>query len=89
MSPVIIDFFIATQSMQNAQALEHTNGTSKYVCKYLGKFDKGNYVVLCEDIQTGEWVLGKKHLHNTKIVSSKYNEDKAFNKDRYKNHPKG
>ena len=89
MSPVIIDFFIATQSMQNAQALEHTNGTSKYVCKYLGKFKEGNYVVLCEDIHTGKWVLGKMHLHNTKIVSSKFNEDKDFNKDRNKNHSKG
>ena len=89
MSPVIVDFFIALRSMQNAQALEHTNGTSKYVCKYLGKFDEGNYVVLCEDIHTGEWVLGKTHLHNTKIVTSKFNEDKAFAKDRNKNHPKG
>ena len=75
--------------MQNAQALDHTNGISKYICKYLGKFDKGNYVVLCEGIHTGKWILGKTHLYNTKIVSSKFNEDKAFNKDRERNHPKG
>ena len=80
MSPVIGDFFIALKSMQNAQALDHTNGLSKYVCKYISKFDQGNYVILCQDIHTGEWVLGKNHLHNTKIMTSKYNEDKAFEK---------
>ena len=89
MSHVILDFFVALKSMQNAQALDHTNGISKYVCKYIGKFDDGNYVVLCEDSHSGEWVLGKTHLHNTKIVTSKINEDKAFDNDRQKNHPKG
>ena len=74
--------------MQNAQGLKYTNCTSKYVCKYLGKFDEGNYVVLCEDIHTGEWVLGKAHLHDTKIVSSKFNKDKAFTEDRKKNYSK-
>ena len=89
MSPVIADFFVALKSMQNAQALDHTNGIAKYVCKYIMKFDDGNYVTLCQDIHTGQWVLGKKHLHNTKIVTSKYNEDKAFGKDRNKLHPRG
>ena len=74
--------------MQNAQALEHKNGTSKYVCKYLGKFYDGNYVVLCEDIYTGEWVIGKVHLHNTKILTSKINEDKSFAKESNSYHPK-
>ena len=88
-SPVISDFFISLKSMQNAQALDHTNGIAKYVCKYITKFDDGNYVILCQDIHTGQWVLGKRHLHNTKIVTSKYNEDKAFAKDRNKLHPRG
>ena len=68
MSPVILDFFIALKSMQNAQALDHTNGLTKYVRKYFGKFDEGNYVVLCQDVHTGQFVLGKTHLHNTKVV---------------------
>ena len=89
MSPVIPDFFVALKSMQNAQALDHTNGIAKYVCKYISKFDDCNYVVLCQDIHTGQWVLGKTHLHNTKIVTSKINEDKAFKQERFKNHPKG
>ena len=47
MSPIIPDFFVGFKSMQNAQALDHTNGIAKYVCKYITKFDEGNYVVLC------------------------------------------
>ena len=34
--------FIALKSMKNAQVIDHTNGLSKYVCKYIGKFDEGN-----------------------------------------------
>ena len=64
-------FFTAFKSMQNAQVLEHTNGLAKYVCKYIPKVDEGKYVVLCVDVDTGQWVLAKTHLHNTKIVSSK------------------
>eukprot|EP00956_Cyclotella_meneghiniana_P028973 scaffold69032_cov51-Cyclotella_meneghiniana.AAC.1 len=89
MSPVIPDFFVATKSMQNAQALAHTNGIPKYVCKYITKFDKDNYVMLLQDIHTGEWIVSKTKLHNTKVVRSNINEDKAFDKKRYKNHPKG
>ena len=80
MSPVISDFFVAFKSMQNAQALDHTNGLTKYVCKYIAKFDDGNYCLLMQDIHTGDWVIGKTHLHNTKIIRSKINEDKAFTK---------
>ena len=75
--------------MQNAQALDHTNGLTKYVCKYIAKFDESNYTLLCQDIHTGDWVIGKTHLHNTKVVRSKINEDKAFTKERMKNHAKG
>ena len=89
MSPVISDFFIALKSMQNAQALDHTNGLTKYVCKYIAKFDESNYTLLLQDIHTGDWVIGKTHLHNTKIIRSKINEDKAFTKERFKNNPKG
>ena len=53
-SPVVVDFFVALKSTQNAQALDHTNGISKYVCKFIDKFDDGNYVILCEDLHTGE-----------------------------------
>ena len=75
--------------MQNAQCLNHTNGLAKYVCKYISKFDEYNYVMLCQDMHSGEWVLGQRHLHNTKVVTSKINEDKAFSRERHKNHFKG
>ena len=78
MSPVIPDFFVAMKSMQNAQVLDHTNGITKYVTKNITKMDNGNYVILCQDVHTGQWILGKTHLHNTKIVTSTFNEDKAF-----------
>ena len=81
--------YIALKSMQNAQALNHTNGLTKYFCKYISKFDEGNYTVLMQDIHTGELVLGKVHLHNTKIVRSKINKDKAYSKERLKNHSRG
>lgn len=80
MSPVISDCFIALKLMQNDQTLDHTNGLTKYVCKYIAKFDESNYTSLLQDIYTGDWVNGKIHLHNTKIIRSKINEDKAFTK---------
>ena len=45
MSPVISDFFIGLKSTMNAQALDHTNGLAKYVCKYIGTFDDCNYII--------------------------------------------
>ena len=68
--------------------MDHTNGLTKYVCKYIAKFDESNYTLLCKDIHTGDWVIGKTHLHNTKVIRSKINEDKAFSKERLKNQPK-
>ena len=38
-SPVIPDFFITTKSIQHAQALDDTDGLTKYVCTYIVKFD--------------------------------------------------
>ena len=66
--------------MQSVQALDRTNGLTKYVCKYIGKFDEGNYAILCKDVHTDKWVLGKIHLHNTKVVRSNVNEKKNISK---------
>ena len=52
MSPVIPDFFIATKSIQNTQALDHTNGLTKYVYKYIAKFDESTYTLLLADVST-------------------------------------
>ena len=66
--------------MQDAQALDHTNELSKYVCKYVGKFDEGKCVVLCQYTHTSQWVRGKPHLHITKTVRSNINEKKHTKK---------
>ena len=63
----LLTFFVAIKSMQNAQALDHTNGLTKYIYKYVGKFDDGNYVFLCQDIHTGECVLGGNILTTLKL----------------------
>ena len=46
MSPVEGKTFSELRSMQNCQCLMYTNGTNKYVCKYVMKIDASNYVVL-------------------------------------------
>ena len=90
MSPVIPDFLQhLSLHMQNAQVLEHMNGLAKYVCKYITQVDEGNYVIICVDVDTGQWVMVKTHLHNTKIVSSKINEDAKFMQQKFKYCPKG
>ena len=38
--------FSVMNSMQNIQRLTGTGGCSKYVCKYIGKIDEQNYVVV-------------------------------------------
>ena len=70
--------------MQNAQALDHTNGLAKYFCKYIGKFDETNYTMLWQDSESGDFVMGKTHLHNTKVVRSNINENKASARQRAK-----
>ncbi|KAL7538852.1 hypothetical protein ACHAXR_012264, partial [Thalassiosira sp. AJA248-18] len=90
MSPVIPQFFAATKSMQNAQILNGTHGVASYVVKYIVKLDEGNRCTVWSDAHTGA-VMRAEHqfLHNTKITSSKKNEDKAFEKSRARHHPVG
>ena len=58
--------------------------------KYVVKLDKGNRCVVWADSHSGA-VIRAQHtfLHNTKITSSKANEDKAFAKSRGSKHPVG
>ena len=89
MSPVIGEFFIATESMQNAQVLLHTNGVAKYVVKYITKFDDGNLAIMYVDAHTGAVKVGSQFIHNSKIATSKLNEEKAIKQSRNKYHPMG
>lgn len=89
-SPVLGELFAATKSMQNAQILTNTNGCNKYVCKYLGKIDENNYVIVFSNPHYKNSVRVKStFMHNTKISSSKINEEKALKKKRYSWHPRG
>ena len=68
MSPVKGKTFSACLSMQNIQTLTNCGGVNKYVCKYIGKIDKQNYVVVHVDGK-GQLVTKGQFLHNTKITS--------------------
>ena len=89
-SPVIGYTFAATQSMQNAQVLTLANGANKYVAKYLVKIDEQNRVIIgCDAHRNGVLTSQSTFLHNTKVTTSKINEEKALSQQRNKNHPKG
>jgi hypothetical protein len=89
-SPVEGYLFAVCQSMQNVQWLTNCGGVNKYVCKYIGKIDEQNYVVVFASGATnGKLITKATFLHNTKITSSKINEDKARESKRGSNHPQG
>ena len=39
MSPVMPEYFMMFKSMHNAQVISQSNGTSKYICKYVTSDD--------------------------------------------------
>jgi hypothetical protein len=89
MSPVEGYTFSVCRSMQNLQILVGTGGVNKYVCKYIGKIDETNYVVIKIDGH-GRLVTRAHFLHNTKVTSTKIQEDKVREKEnRNSNAPQG
>ena len=76
--------------MQNVQLIQGTGGCNKYICKYIAKIDKHNYVVVCtyED-KNGKLITKYQFLHNTKVAGSKHNEDKACESSRESSRPQG
>ena len=88
-SPVEGYTFSVCRSMQNIQMLTGCNGVSKYICKYLCKIDEQNYVIVSTNKDSGNLVSRSTFLHNTKVSSSKANEDKARSEERDKDHPNG
>ena len=62
--------------MQNHQRLTAVGGCCKYCCKYIGKSDDQNYVVVSMNGDKKGSLVTKYHfLYNTKIASSKMAED--------------
>ena len=89
-SPVIGYTFAATQSMQNCQVLTLANGANKYVVKYISKIDENNRVIISVDVfRNGVLKSQSTFLHNTKVNTSKINEEKHLENLRNKNHPRG
>jgi predicted GIY-YIG superfamily endonuclease len=90
MSPCEGRTFAICRSMQNIQNLTQSGGVHKYICKYIGKIDDQNYVIVYVDIQTGKSLMTKAaFLHNTKVTSSKINEDKERGKKKENGYPQG
>ena len=76
-SPVKGYKFSMLCSTQNIQLMTECNGVNKYVCKYIWKIDKKNYVVISVDNNNGTLVTRSMLLHNNKVYTSKINEDKS------------
>ena len=89
MSPVTTDLFILFKSMCNVQFICCSNGIVKYILKYVAKFDECNRVTASSNIHTGAVEVGSTFLHNTKIATSKINEDKSLDNRRDKKRPQG
>ena len=88
MSPIEGKTFAVTRSMQNAQLLTDCGGVNKYVCKYIGKIDEKNYVIVNVDGR-GRLTSKEVFVHNSKVSTSKINEDKAREERRDNSHVQG
>jgi hypothetical protein len=86
MSPIIPKYIMMFESRHNAQVISQSNGTSKYICKYVTNIDEGNKAILFSHCHTEDICVGLQFLHNTKIATSAINEAKAFEIMRYKYH---
>lgn len=78
-SPCNDIWFATTMSMQNLQILTGTNGVARYIVKYVTKLDDGNRCVVFADAHTSAIMrVDHEFLHNTKVATSKANEEKKL-----------
>ena len=89
MSPTIAELFLFFRSMTNVQILAHASGIAKYILKYVGKFDQGSRAIASVNTQTGNIRMGTQFMHNTKIESSRINEERASQQRRDHANPAG
>ena len=87
-SPCESRTFIACRSMQNIQMLCGSGGSCKYVCKYVAKIDKCNYMTV-STASDGSLIRRSNFLHNTKIVTSDKQQQKERQSKRSWKHPQG
>ena len=77
-------------SMQNFQKLTGTVGVAEYIVKYVTKLDDKNSSVVFADAHTLAIMrVDDEFLHNTKIATSKANEEKKIAKACHRKHPTG
>jgi hypothetical protein len=88
MSPVISSWFIACRSMINAQFIGARDVISKYLLKYVVKFDLTERIETKVNSETGAPQIGKEFLFNTKITRSAVNEEKKFQKSKNAGNPR-
>ena len=82
--------FSILKSMQNVQSLTHTNGLNRYVCKYVGKIDEQNQVLVrSHPHHEGTLISNATFLKNTKVTSSSILENQVLSRKRSSFHPKG
>ena len=90
MSPVNGRLFAATKSMQNIQFLTNSNGVNTYLCKYIGKIDENNHVIVrCNTHDPGNLISRSTFLHNMKSTTSAMNEMKVLSKKHGNKGPMG
>ena len=70
-SPVNNEMFAVCRSMQNLQWIgKGSNFTVKYLLKYIASLDKDNSIKAYVNIKTGETMMSRRQLYNTKIAGS-------------------
>ena len=84
MSPTIPELFFFFLAMCNVQSITHGAGLCKYLLKYIGKFDLVRRILSHANAHSRSTRIGSKFLHNTKIGTSRYNEERAFKQSRDK-----
>ena len=89
MSPCCGRLFAATSSSQNVKICTGYHA-SRYLAKYCASIDQVNTVFVGAVPNTQKAIqLRQKLLANTKITSSKINEEKRMQNQRDKHHPQG
>ena len=90
MSPVESRLFLLCRSMQNVRLIRGCCGCNKYICKYIAKINKLNYVVVSVHQNTnGKLVTKSSFLHNTKISRSAHNENELHKLSHEYSRPQG
>ena len=85
-SPCETRTFTACSSMQNIQFVSESEGSCKYLCKYVGKIDQNNYCTVSTSAD-GSLIRRANVLHNTKCFTSDKAQQAEQEKKKKWKHP--